>query len=284
MKIGIFDSGIGGLSLLHQAMITLPEVDYVFYADVDNVPYGEKTNEQIREYVDRAVGFLVDKGCEAVVLACNTATSAAITYLRNKYQLPIIGIEPAVKPACQHNRDKRIMVVATPVTAAGVKLKNLIMKYDINHKVDVVALPKLVRFAQKDEFNSVNVMNYLNNEFAGYNFNDYSELVLGCTHFNYFKDSFAKLFPSDIEIIDGNTGVSNNLKNTLIKNGIIENTHNEIRGKVEYFYSGRAVDNKDERKRKGSGCVADIYFSCLLLSYNNRSTLCQLNTCILPLI
>ena len=175
MKIGIFDSGIGGLSLLHQAMITLPEVDYVFYADVDNVPYGEKTNEQIREYVDRAVGFLVDKGCEAVVLACNTATSAAITYLRNKYQLPIIGIEPAVKPACQHNRDKRIMVVATPVTAAGVKLKNLIMKYDINHKVDVVALPKLVRFAQKDEFNSANVMNYLNNEFAGYNFNDYSE-------------------------------------------------------------------------------------------------------------
>ena len=64
MKIGIFDSGIGGLSLLHQAMITLPEVDYVFYADVDNVPYGEKTNEQIREYVDKAVGFLVEKGCK----------------------------------------------------------------------------------------------------------------------------------------------------------------------------------------------------------------------------
>ena len=84
MKIGIFDSGIGGLSLLHQAMITLPEVDYVFYADVDNVPYGEKTNEQIREYVDKAVGFLVEKGCKAVVLACNTATSAAITYHRHR--------------------------------------------------------------------------------------------------------------------------------------------------------------------------------------------------------
>lgn len=246
VKIGIFDSGIGGLSLLHQAMITLPEVDYVFYADVDNVPYGEKTNEQIREYVDNAVGFLVEKGCKAVVLACNTATSAAITYLRNKYQLPIIGIEPAVKPACQHNRDKRIMVVATPVTSKGVKLKNLIMKYDINHKVDVVALPMLVRFAQKDEFNSSNVMNYLNNEFAGYNFGDYSELVLGCTHFNYFKDSFAKLFPSDIEIIDGNIGVSNNLKNTLIKNGIIDGEHNSNeRGKVEYYYSGRAVDDAE---------------------------------------
>ena len=138
------------------------------------------------------------------------------------------------------------MVVATPVTSKGVKLKNLIMKYDINHKVDVVALPMLVRFAQKDEFNSSNVMNYLNNEFAGYNFSDYSELVLGCTHFNYFKDSFAKLFPSDIEIIDGNIGVSNNLKNTLIKNGIIDGEHNSNeRGKVEYYYSGRAVDDAE---------------------------------------
>ena len=246
VKIGIFDSGIGGLSLLHQAMITLPYVDYVFYADVDNVPYGEKTSEQIKEYVDKAVGFLVSKDCKAIVLACNTATSVAITYLRNKYQLPIIGIEPAVKPACQHNKDKRIMVVATPVTTKGVKLKNLIMKYDSWHKVDVVALPKLVRFAQNDEFDSVNVMNYLNNEFAGFDFNDYSELVLGCTHFNYFKDSFAKLFPSDVEIIDGNIGVSNNLKNTLLKNGIIDNSYDHNKhGSVEYYYSGRQVDDKE---------------------------------------
>ena len=198
MKLGIFDSGIGGLSLLHQAMITLPEVDYVFYADVDNVPYGEKTTEQIREYVDRAVDFLVSKGCKAIVLACNTATSAAITFLRNKYQIPIIGIEPAVKPACAHNRGKRIMVVATPVTAKG-----------------------------------------------GHNFNDYSELVLGCTHFNYFKDSFAKLFPDDIEIIDGNIGVSNYLKNILIKNGVLDNNNDKLCGTVEYYYSGRAVDDKE---------------------------------------
>ena len=96
MKIGIFDSGIGGLSVLHQAMIIMPEADYIFYADVDNVPYGEKTKEEVRKLVDHAVGFLVDKGCQAIVLACNTATSAAISYLREKYKLPIIGIEPAV--------------------------------------------------------------------------------------------------------------------------------------------------------------------------------------------
>ena len=92
MKIGIFDSGIGGLSVLHQAMITLPEADYIFYADVDNVPYGEKTREEVRNLVDHAVGFLVGKGGQAIVLACNTATSAAISYLREKYKLPIIEI------------------------------------------------------------------------------------------------------------------------------------------------------------------------------------------------
>ena len=125
MKIGIFDSGIGGLSVLHQAMIIMPEADYIFYADVDNVPYGEKTKEEVRKLVDHAVGFLVDKGCQAIVLACNTATSAAISYLREKYKLPIIGIEPAVKPAVEHIHEsgKRVMVVSTPVTAKGEKLK-----------------------------------------------------------------------------------------------------------------------------------------------------------------
>ena len=137
MKIGIFDSGIGGLSVLHQAMIIMPEADYIFYADVDNVPYGEKTKEEVRK-----LGFLVDKGCQAIVLACNTATSAAISYLREKYKLPIIGIEPAVKPAVEHIHEsgKRVMVVSTPVTAKGEKLKKLVDKYDNKPYVSVTTL------------------------------------------------------------------------------------------------------------------------------------------------
>ncbi|MGN0316588.1 MAG: glutamate racemase [Lachnospira sp.] len=241
MKIGIFDSGIGGLSLLHQAMISLPEVDYMFYADVDNVPYGEKTNDEIKTFVDHAVGFLVENDCRAVVLACNTATSVAISYLRDKYRIPIIGIEPAVKPAVEHCGNRRIMVVATTVTAQGAKLKNLIMRYDTSNLVDVVPLPGLVRFAQNDEFDSDEVRNYLNNEFAGYDLNEYSELVLGCTHFNYFKDSFAKIFPEDIDMVDGNLGVSNNLKRTLEANGLLDGISAGSRGNVEYYYSDRRV-------------------------------------------
>ena len=182
------------------------------------------TKEEVRKLVDHAVGFLVDKGCQAIVLACNTATSAAISYLREKYKLPIIGIEPAVKPAVEniHESGKRVMVVSTPVTAKGEKLKKLVDKYDNKHIVDVVALPKLVRFAQDDDFDSSDVTDYLKSEFAPYNLNDYSELVLGCTHFNYFKDSFSKLFPDDLEMVDGNTGVSNNLKNTVVKKVIFK--------------------------------------------------------------
>ena len=250
MKIGIFDSGIGGLSVLHQAMIIMPEADYIFYADVDNVPYGEKTKEEVRKLVDHAVGFLVDKGCQAIVLACNTATSAAISYLREKYKLPIIGIEPAVKPAVEHIHEsgKRVMVVSTPVTAKGEKLKKLVDKYDNKHIVDVVALPKLVRFAQDDDFDSSDVTDYLKSEFAPYNLNDYSELVLGCTHFNYFKDSFSKLFPDDLEMVDGNTGVSNNLKNTVVKKGIFKEEDKGKKGTVEYYYSDRKMESEAEMK------------------------------------
>ena len=248
MKIGIFDSGIGGLSVLHQAMITLPEADYIFYADVDNVPYGEKTREEVRNLVDHAVGFLVGKGCQAIVLACNTATSAAISYLREKYKLPIIGIEPAVKPAVEHIHEsgRRVMVVSTPVTAKGEKLKRLIEKYDAMHVVDVVALPRLVRFAQDDDFDSSDVIAYLKCQFAPYNLENYSELVLGCTHFNYFKDSLAKLFPDDLEMVDGNTGVSNNLKNTVIKNGIFTEADSNKKGSVEYYYSDRKMESQAE--------------------------------------
>ena len=99
MKIGMFDSGIGGLTLLKEALKQMPREEYHYYADTDHVPYGYHSTEEIREYSDAAVGFLTGKGCEVIVLACNTATSAAVSFLRGKYPVPVIGIEPAVKPA-----------------------------------------------------------------------------------------------------------------------------------------------------------------------------------------
>lgn len=240
-QIGIFDSGIGGLSVLHQALKSLPKENYLYYADVDNVPYGLKTNKQIKEYVNSAAQFMINKNVKAIVIACNTATSVDIEELRQKYTIPIIGIEPAVKPAINLNKDKRILLIATPVTVREEKLKKLLEKIDKEKKVDLIALPGLVKYAEKEEFVSKELEDYLNKEFIGLDLNNYSELVLGCTHFNYFKDTFRKIFPNEINILDGNKGIVNRLKSILKENDLLGN---EEKRNIEYYFSGRLVQDE----------------------------------------
>jgi len=237
LKIGFFDSGIGGLTVLHQAMITLPEEEYVYYADTDNVPYGTKTNEEIIQHVDTAVDFLIRQGVKAIVIACNTATSTAIDYLREKYTLPILGMEPAVKPAVRKLGSKRVMVIATPLTVREDKLRNLLQQVDDNHRVDLLALPGLVLFAEAGKFETKEIEQYLKSELSSYHLKDYSALILGCTHFNYFKDTFRKIFPANVEFIDGSKGTVSHLKNILEENGMLE--HHKL--EVDYFMSGRSV-------------------------------------------
>ncbi len=245
LKIGIFDSGIGGLTVLHQALQTLPEEDYIYYADVDHVPYGTKSREEIIGYVDKAVEFLIGKGVKAIVIACNTATSAAAEYVRGKYTLPILGMEPAVKPAVARSNGKRVMVIATPVTVREEKLRSLIEQVDDDHRIDLLALPGLVSFAEAGQFEGPEVERYLREELAPYRLQDYAALILGCTHFNYFKDSYRRIFPEEVAFIDGNAGTVNHLKRILEERELLEKNH----GLVEYYKSGRPVCREEELKR-----------------------------------
>ena len=240
--IGIFDSGMGGLSVLHQAMKSLPNESYLYYADTDNVPYGLKTNEQIKEYVNSAVDFMLEKQVKAIVIACNTATSIDIEDLRKNYILPIVGIEPAVKPAIRINKEKRIMIIATPVTVREKKLQRLLEEVDINNKVDLVALPGLVKFAEREEFDTIDVENYLKEELREFDLSNYSEIVLGCTHFNYFKPILRKVFPEHIRLLDGNKGTINRLSNLLRENDLLGNKE---KLEVEYYFSGRKVEDEE---------------------------------------
>ena len=240
MNIGIFDSGIGGMSVLHQALSTLPHENYIFYADTDHVPYGTKSKEQVISYVDEIVQFMLDHDCKAVVIACNTATSVAAALMRKKYTIPIIGIEPAVKPAVEQSNGRRVMVVATPLTIHEEKLKNLVDRGDNAHHVDLLALPQLVTFAEREEFNSPQVEAYLRDVLSPYDLSAYGELVLGCTHFNYFKDSFRKIMPAQVQIIDGNTGIVKQLKRVLESMDGLE----QAEGSVRYFMSGREVTDE----------------------------------------
>lgn len=246
-SIGIFDSGIGGMTLLHQALSALPNEKFIYYADTDNVPYGTKTRKEVAGLVDNAVSFMTGHGCKAVVLACNTATAAAAEIMREKYPIPIIGIEPAVKPAVAKSHGKRVLVAATPLTVKEKKLKELVERVDDEHLVDLLALPKLVEFAERGEFTSDAVERYISEAFSGYDLEKYGELVLGCTHFNYFKDTFKRLLPEDADMVDGSEGTIKQLARVLgERGGLLGAEIGKSDARVIYYKSGREVKNKDE--------------------------------------
>lgn len=256
MKIGIFDSGIGGLSVLHEAYHLLPDQEYIFYADTDHVPYGLKTPEEIRSYAKEIVTFLIEKGAEAVVVACNTATSVAIKDLRSTFSLPILGMEPAVKPAVEGTEGKRIMVMATPVTIREDKLKDLLHRVDEKHRVDLLPMPRLVEFAEAEEYETSEVYDYLETQFAGVDFSKYCALVLGCTHFNYFKPAYRKFFDSSTLVIDGNNGTIRHLADVMgLKichdDGLtFDNDHNILCFKrTDYYFSGRRISEGKDLER-----------------------------------
>ncbi|WP_055669707.1 glutamate racemase [Desnuesiella massiliensis] len=244
MQIGFFDSGIGGITVLHDTLKMLPNEDYIYYADTLNVPYGPKPKDKVKNYIFNAVEFIIQQGVEAIVIACNTATSVAIEELRAKYSIPIIGMEPAVKPAIEKNKDinRRVLVTATALTVKEEKLQNLIAKLDNEHVVDLLPLPGLVQFSEKLEFNEEIVLTYLKEQLFKYDLNNYETLVLGCTHFSYYKDMFRKLLPSHVNIIDGNIGTAKNLERILKEMNLL----NKGNGSITFFNSGFKVEDKNE--------------------------------------
>lgn len=243
--IGIFDSGIGGLTVLKKIIQVLPNEKYIYYADIDNVPYGTKPKEDVKKYIKDAIDFLINKNVKAIVIACNTATSIAVKELRQMYTVPIVGIEPAAKPAVENRGEKRVLIMATPTTIKEEKLKYLLRRLEAEEYVDLVPMPKLVEFAENGDFTSKEVEQYIVYQLKNHNLEEYSELVLGCTHFPFFKEILSKIFPKDTQIIDGSLGVANRLKDILQKEEILGNNQLEI----EYYYSGRLAENKEKLEK-----------------------------------
>ena len=161
MKIAFFDSGIGGLSVLQTAMQVLPPQQYIYFADSKHAPYGTKSKKEIKKLMFEAVDFLQTKKIDALVVACNTATSAAIKDLRKHYDVPIIGMEPAIKPAIEKSKKKKVILFATELTLKEKKLKNLIQKLDAKKKVTKIPLQELVIYGEEMKWDSPEVLNYL---------------------------------------------------------------------------------------------------------------------------
>lgn len=231
MKIGFFDSGIGGLTVLGHALKILPFADYIYYADIEHVPYGEKTKSEVRHYVQNAMDYMSEIKVDAVVIACNTATSAADAKLRKNYSFPIIGMEPAVKPAVAYCKEKgkKILVLATSLTLREEKFHQLIHRLDATEIVDTLALGGLVKFAEQFEFDTLAVSQYLQKEFAPLEPSDYGAVVLGCTHFPLFSKNLQQLFPEETVFFDGSVGAINHLAAILEQKGVAPSLDDKIK-------------------------------------------------------
>lgn len=224
MQIGFFDSGIGGLTVLAEALQRLPDKDFLYMADTLHVPYGTKSKDDVKAYIFETVETMMHEGMDALVVACNTATSIAITELRERYSLPIVGMEPAVKPAVEMNRatGKRVLVFATPLTLQMPKYYALISRVDDRGIVDSLPLPELVHYCEALQFDKQTMHEYFREKLSGYNLNDYGIIVLGCTHYPFYKDILRELLPAHIAIVDGNVGTVKRLSALLNRYGIGE--------------------------------------------------------------
>ena len=239
MRIGFFDSGIGGLTVLAEAMGRLPGADCLYFADTASVPYGDKPKAQVRQCVFEGVSFLVAQGLDALVVACNTATSVAIEDLRRQYAMPVLGMEPAVKPALQLTQasGQRVLVLATDMTLREDKFHRLVHRIDEDARVDYLSLQQLVTLAEAFTFDEAAVGSYLTQATAHLDLAAYGAVVLGCTHFPYFRPHLARLFPAGTALVDGNAGTVNNLCARLLPR--FPELGGGEPGAVSFYESGR---------------------------------------------
>lgn len=236
MPIGVFDSGVGGISVLKESLKVLPFEDFIYFGDSINAPYGTKSIDEVRQLTFNAVDFLLDEGVKAVVIACNTATSAAIDALREKYRgIPIIGIEPALKPAVEVSKGKSIIIMATPMTLSEKKFSNLMEKY--NKEVSIIPLPcaGLVEMIESGIIEGDEIQNYLKDKLKDFLHLDIASIVLGCTHYPFIKNELLKIIGEETIIIDGSLGTVNQLRRQLETNNLLN--HKKTKGIITIYNS-----------------------------------------------
>jgi glutamate racemase len=227
-KIGVFDSGIGGLTVLDELLKEIPNEDYVFYADSGNNPYGEKTDEELYDITSNIVDYLIDKDCKIIVIACNTATTRCIKYLRDKYKdIVFVGTEPAIKLACDNDYNN-ILVMATPGTIQSERTHLLVNDNIKDHEnVILEACPGLAHAIETDDPNDEEEI--LKKIYEKYEYARIDAIVLGCTHYPHIKGLISKYFKNAV-LLDGSNGVARETKRQLEKNNLVTNKGT---GKVE---------------------------------------------------
>ena len=222
--IGVFDSGVGGISVLKEFVKQLPGENFLYYGDSAHAPYGTKNTEEIQTLSKHICEYLYGRGVKAIAVACNTATSAAIGVLRQIYtDIPIIGIEPALKPAVLMKKNPNIIMMATPLTVKGDKLHHLLARFEAEANVYALPCPGLMEFAERGIFEGPGLEQYLQNLLGKYlESGRIYAIVLGCTHYPFFRPQIRKIAGPDIPVIDGSEGTARELHRQLGKRGWLQ--------------------------------------------------------------
>lgn len=230
--IGFFDSGVGGISVLHTAHALLPNENFLYFGDNGNAPYGPRPLEEIRALSKRSIDFLLIRQVKAIVIACNTATSAYAHILRSELDMPIIGMEPAIKPAQAARRNGEILALATRATLSLPKFKHLMELY--GEKVVPVVGDGWVEIVESGLANTPAADEAVRKVLEPYASRSIDSVVLGCTHYPFLENSIRKVFPH-ADVFDGRFGTAMQLRNLLDQRDLLSNGTN---GHIEFRTSG----------------------------------------------
>ncbi len=241
IKIGVFDSGIGGASVLKELLKKLPQEEFLYLSDSKNNPYGDKQLDELITICEKNVDFLLQNGCQAIVIACNTASVKTADYLRAKYgSIPIFAIEPAYKMVHDCAPDKPTLVLATKGTIESEKFGSLLKKYD-NHQtylIPCIGLADAIEEGNEEHINEV-LKSYLD-KYRG----KVENVVLGCTHYPFVTEKIKDIL-GEVQFFYGAEALANHVKTVLTEKGLLKSATSES-GKVEFVDTSNS-DFKEER-------------------------------------
>ena len=241
--IAVIDSGVGGISVLAELLRVMPRESYIYFADSKNAPYGVKTRAEVLSIMLENTETLLEMGAKAIVVACNTATSAAVRVMREKYpDLPIVGIEPAIKPAALVCKHPTVVVMATPLTLKEEKFKNLMDRFASDEEIIPLACPGLMEIIESGQTDGEVVDAYVHDIFAPLSDKKIDAVVLGCTHYPFVRKALSKFLGADVVILDGAEGTAREAKRRIEASGLLceRDNHN-----IKYVFT-KENDNKEE--------------------------------------
>ncbi len=211
--IAVFDSGMGGISVLKEMVRLMPEEDFIYLGDSKNAPYGTKTPDQIRSLTLSNIKYLLEEHhAKAIAIACNTATSAAVSTLREMYpDLPLVGVEPAIKPAVEFMEHPNILMMATPYTCKGEKFRNLMDHYSDRANIYPLPCPGLMEFVERGELFGSDLEDFLHKLMDPYLEKNIDAIVLGCTHYPFVKETIQHIAGDNVTLFDGSLGTAKEL-------------------------------------------------------------------------